>query len=51
MIDVKKIAADILELPELTAETVGAAFSAVGDVLAAMAERIDALEGQLRGES
>lgn len=48
MTSIKDIAANLLELPELTAEAVGQAFSAVGDALQALADRIDALEDQLR---
>lgn len=49
--DIGDIVASVLEAPELTADVVGQAFSAVGERLQALAERIDALEAQLRGET
>lgn len=48
--DIGDIAATVLAAPELTADIVGQAFSAVGERLQALADRIDALEAQLRGE-
>lgn len=42
-------AASLLEAPEEATQLLGQALSAVGDELQKLSERIDALEGQIRG--
>jgi hypothetical protein len=44
----KDVAANLLELPDETAQLVGRALSAAGEELAEFAARLDALESRLR---
>lgn len=46
----RTIAADLLEAPEEATELIGKGFSAIGDELRKLSDRIAALEDQVRGQ-